>query len=406
MSKRKLFVGSSTEAADSGALRSLIDQLSQHLGSDVEVISWQNTIWSNLESALRTLTQSLTEYSYAVFLGWPDDKLEMRTRKFYCCRDNVIFEFGLFLSQLGRERTFFVAPKPGIKLPPDDLEYHILTDLRGTFFAGTYTITGTGSSLTPHFRLDSLIQTIQRLECDMHALTPVSAKTELDRQIQGAQSKVRTPGRPDAYYSGLLRNRIDYLINLKAIESNKSVQDAVQDLLLFMEYERDVCDLKQLTHVQHHEVGQWGQVWVFADSPLEFQPTSGRDFDALRKTIRDNLLNGVEYKYFLTEDGYNKSKLDMIIPSNIKETQKNKMRKQITFFLVDKKLFKTYFTLHFPKGQTNPTKVYMSALRDERRKDLLIEIADSEHIQRIRENIELLCGKDEENSKVKVKRFV
>jgi len=197
-----------------------------------------------------------------------------------------------------------------------------------------------------------------------------------------------------------------YLVNLKAVESQKSVQDAAQDLLLFMEYEQDVCDLKQLARVQHYSVGGLGEVWVFADSPLEFQPARGGVFDDLRKTIRENLLNGVKYKYFLTENGFNSLKIDAIVSKALPKADQDKMKGNITFILVDKKLFKTYFTLHFPKGQSNPSSVYMSALREDRKRDLLIQIADAKHVERIRENIELLFGKEDTHNDVAVKRFV
>lgn len=405
MSNRKLFVGSSEEAANSGALRLLISALSHHLPSTVEVVSWQDTNWQNLESALRTLTQSLTEFSYAVFLAWPDDKIDIRGNKFYCCRDNVIFEFGLFLGQIGTERTFLVAPQQSVKLPSDDLEYRILTDIRGTFLAGSYTLTGSPPAL--RFRLNDLIRKITNLEKKAAALKPRSAKSELIRLIKEAETAVSKAGYPDAYYSGYLGATVDRFANLKAVELQKTVQDAARDLLLFMEYEQDVCDLKQIVRVQHHSVGNLDKVWVFADSPLEFERTAGREFDDLRKVIRENLLNGVQYSYFLTEKVLSGLKVDAIVPSNLPKAKQKKMKGNITFIVVDEKLFKTFFTLHFSKGQSDPSSVYMSLLREERKRDVLIQVADAKHAKRIRENIELLLG-SEDTSKdgVRVKRFV
>lgn len=391
MPNRKLFVGSSKEAADYGALAQLISDLSKHLSTTVDVVSWQDTEWQNLESALKTLTESRTDFSYAVFLAWPDDTIEIRGDKFYCCRDNVIFEFGLFLSQLDRERTFLVAPKPGSKLPPDNLEYRIITDILGTFMAGSYTFTGTPP--TAKFELDGLIQKIKNLE-KVTALTPQAAKDELSRLIKGAKNEISKPGCPDAYYSGYLSNTFDHLCNLKAIATGRSVQEVAGDLLTFEDYEQDVCDLQQLADLQRRTVkNDLDKVWVFADSPLEFQPK--KEFDELRKTIRENLLEGVKYMYFLTENEFHKLKLDSIITGSLPKADQETMKRNITFFLVDKKLFKTFFTLHFAKGQSNPTSVYMSALKEDRKKDVLLQIADPKHVERIRENIELLFGKDD-----------
>lgn len=404
MSNRQLFVGSSQEASNAGALTQLIDELTRRLPATVEVISWVNTDWQNLKSALSSLEQSLTRYSYAVFLAWPDDKLETRGTTFYCCRDNVIFEFGLFLSQLGTNRTFLVAPQLHARLPPDDLEYHILTDILGTFLAGQYTLAGPPP--TASFQLDNLIHAITRLEREITTLTPHMAQGELSREIQKGESAVGKVGYPDAYYSGYLRNTVDRLVTLRAVEARKSIQDAANDMLLFIRDEGDLCNVKQLASLQRHNVEDLGRVWVLGDSPLEFQAIGGM-FDELRHTIRENLLHGVQYKYVMTEDGFRGVRVDTIVSPGLSAAEQSRMKGNLSFVLVDKKFFKTYFTLHFTRTQPSiPSRVYMSLLREDRRRDLLIQVEDTTHIKRIRETIELLCGSDDDATGVSVRRFV
>lgn len=61
---------------------------------------------------------------FGVFVFSPDDVVKMRQQEHLAARDNVVFEFGLFVSRLGRRRTFFV-------LPSGKSSFHLPTDLTG-----------------------------------------------------------------------------------------------------------------------------------------------------------------------------------------------------------------------------------------------------------------------------------
>src|SRR5437773_399121 len=109
----KLFVGSSREAADCGLLDALVHALEAGLNGvndSVSIVTWPKSPWGNLEVAVRSLMENLAEYSYAVFILSADDELSLRGKPHHSGRDNVIFEFGLFLAHLGPERTFLVGP--------------------------------------------------------------------------------------------------------------------------------------------------------------------------------------------------------------------------------------------------------------------------------------------------------
>src|SRR5262249_39624962 len=112
----KLFIGSSREAADFGLLDELWHALDLGLNGVnaatplIELVPWTTSPWKNLSAAVATLVDSLVEYSYAAFILSADDELGSRDKKYYAARDNVVFEFGLFLAHLGPERTFLLGP--------------------------------------------------------------------------------------------------------------------------------------------------------------------------------------------------------------------------------------------------------------------------------------------------------
>lgn len=72
---------------------------------------------------MESLTEAVDESDFGIFVFSPDDVTKMRGNDQTTVRDNVIFEFGLFIGKLGRERVFFVRP--------DAEELHLPTDLLG-----------------------------------------------------------------------------------------------------------------------------------------------------------------------------------------------------------------------------------------------------------------------------------
>ena len=56
-----------------------------------------------------------------MFIFAPDDSLKIRKQQYMSVRDNVVFELGLFIGRLGKERGFIVAPRgqSDLRLPSD-----------------------------------------------------------------------------------------------------------------------------------------------------------------------------------------------------------------------------------------------------------------------------------------------
>lgn len=114
MPKPSLFVGSSTEGLEfARAVRSLLDE-------DVEATLWNEGVFALGATFIESLVAALPRFDFAALVLTPDDRLLNRDEDLFGPRDNVIFELGLFMGRLGRERTFIVRPRgDAVKLPSD-----------------------------------------------------------------------------------------------------------------------------------------------------------------------------------------------------------------------------------------------------------------------------------------------
>lgn len=113
---RKLFVASSKESLP------VAESIQENLSGYAEVILWNQGIFDVSTYALEALEAAGQDFDYGVFVMTPDDlrKKGDGTRS-VVPRDNVIFEFGLFVGSLGRQRSFLVVPEAisHLQLPSD-----------------------------------------------------------------------------------------------------------------------------------------------------------------------------------------------------------------------------------------------------------------------------------------------
>lgn len=114
--KPRIFIGSSSES------RQIAGALQQNLDHMAEVTLWPHDVFQPGEFGLESLLGHLDQAQFAVFVLAGDDKAIVRGRAVKVTRDNVLFELGLFMGRLGRERCFVLAPSPSsasIRIPPD-----------------------------------------------------------------------------------------------------------------------------------------------------------------------------------------------------------------------------------------------------------------------------------------------
>ena len=90
---------------------------------------WDQDVFRPGDFPLERLIELVNDYDFAIFVIGPDDIAEIRGNRVLIARDNVLFEAGLFFSQLDRKRTFLV--KPSIRSTASGPPFHLPSDLQG-----------------------------------------------------------------------------------------------------------------------------------------------------------------------------------------------------------------------------------------------------------------------------------
>lgn len=109
-----VFIGSSSEGL------ALAEALQQLLDHEAEVTVWSQGIFDLSHSYLESLLKVLDTSDFAILVLTADDMVNSRGTEREAPRDNVLFELGLFMGRLGRDRCFFVFDRTrDIKIPTD-----------------------------------------------------------------------------------------------------------------------------------------------------------------------------------------------------------------------------------------------------------------------------------------------
>jgi predicted nucleotide-binding protein len=112
--KPRVFIGSSSEGLD------FAESLNIRLARDCETVVWSSGAFGVSETYLESLEKALVGVEFAVLIVTADDTRDKRGVGGKIPRDNVVFELGLFMGRLGRQRTFIVCdPKTNVELPSD-----------------------------------------------------------------------------------------------------------------------------------------------------------------------------------------------------------------------------------------------------------------------------------------------
>ncbi len=116
--KPRMFIGSSVEALK------IAYAIQENFEDDAFLCDvWTQGIFNLSGNALGNLLEALENFDFAVFVFQPDDITKIRDNILRTVRDNIVFEFGLFIGRLGKDRVFYLIPR--------NSDFHLPTDLLG-----------------------------------------------------------------------------------------------------------------------------------------------------------------------------------------------------------------------------------------------------------------------------------
>jgi hypothetical protein len=117
MEKPAVFIASSVEGLE------VADALNVNLDHQAHCTIWRNGTFKVGSDGLGDLIKKSSVVDFAIFVFTPDDVTNMRERVIPVARDNVVFELGLFIGALGKDRCYVVKPR--------GVDMHLPSDLAG-----------------------------------------------------------------------------------------------------------------------------------------------------------------------------------------------------------------------------------------------------------------------------------
>ncbi len=113
MNMPRILIGSSSEGLV------YAEELQRLLRPEVESLLWNQGLFVPGEFALESLEQKAKRFHGSIVVATGDDRVLSRGTDSSAPRDNLLFEFGMFVAVFGRRRALLLVEDGGMKLPTD-----------------------------------------------------------------------------------------------------------------------------------------------------------------------------------------------------------------------------------------------------------------------------------------------
>lgn len=112
--KLRVFIGSSKEGLP------IARQVRESFGDDFDCHLWTDDVFTSNQGVLQTLLEESGMFDFGLMVMTKDDIVESRGKIFESPRDNIIFEFGIFIGRAGDRKAFaLLEDDPNMKTPSD-----------------------------------------------------------------------------------------------------------------------------------------------------------------------------------------------------------------------------------------------------------------------------------------------
>lgn len=116
----RIFIGSSTEGL------TVAQRIKTFFEPEYDCYIWNDGIFQFNEGFLETLLKSASLFDFGFMVFAADDISKIRNQEYDTTRDNVLFEYGLFLGRVGIDRAYIIK-EDKVKIPSDILGISLLT---------------------------------------------------------------------------------------------------------------------------------------------------------------------------------------------------------------------------------------------------------------------------------------
>lgn len=199
----EIFIASSKENVE------IAYKIQKGIEEVADVTVWDQDVFKPSEYNLDQIVNALSHSDFGVFVFTPNDVLRMRGKQLNAVRDNVLFEFGLFVGKLGRKRCFIVVPRGA------DGELRIASDL-----IGLNPLTYKATQENQMAALGPACHDIRQAVRDLGPLNSSAAASGSDEIVDIAK-KVRRPAPPTAQKLSIRNLSSKKIIGIIGISGHK-----------------------------------------------------------------------------------------------------------------------------------------------------------------------------------------